>query len=148
MNYSFCFPSCHSQDITNVVNIQQTSSDVKCILCCTVLKLHIKGILSYSNKVKQQIYDHLQHCFKFMLHSQVRSHNSYSLFLNLLTLLCCIDLKISPWQRLQKKGWYKAFYKQGAWYYSLNKIKYCGDTPFNTTLTFVKLAVELLAQWL
>ena len=32
------------------------------------------------------------------------SFPSYSLFLNLSTLLCCIDLEISPWWRLRKGG--------------------------------------------
>ena len=33
----------------------------------------------------------------------------------------------------------------GEWYYSGNKIKYCGDTSFKTMLVFVKFTVELLA---
>ena len=40
--------------------------------------------------------DHFQHCLRFMIRSRVSKHNFYSLFLNLSTLLCCIDLEISP----------------------------------------------------
>ena len=65
-----------------------------------VLKLHINGTLSYSNKANNNIKhwnsDQFQHCFGFMLHSRISNHNFYSLFLNLSTVLCCIDLEIIP----------------------------------------------------
>ena len=81
----------------------------------SVLKLHIKGTLSYSNKVKNkmkhQSSDHLQHYFRFILHSQGSNHNFYSNFLNLSTLLCGNDLEISHWWRLRKKNGIKLFYK-------------------------------------
>ena len=144
MHYPFCFLSCHSQEITNVINIYLV--DIKLfimyLMLYSALKLHIKYTLPYSNKVKNklnhQISDHFQHCFQFMLHSRVSNYSFYSLFLNLstlllyylslLVLLCCCT-KISPWWRLRKGGWHKACHKQGAWYYSENKIKYCIDTP-------------------
>ena len=65
------------------------------ILCAEVT---CKGDVVKSNKVKSkikhEISDHFQHCFRFMFHSQVSNHNFYSLFLNLSTLLCCIDFEI------------------------------------------------------
>ena len=106
--------------------------------------------LSYSNKIKNKIKyqtsDHFQHLFRFMLHFQVSSYNFYSLFLSLPTSLYCIDLKISPWWRLRKGGWYKAFYKQGAWYYSWNKIKYCGDTTCKAMLDICKIRCTIVSS--
>ena len=64
------------------------------------LKLHVNGTLSYSNKVKNKIKhqtsDHFQHYFRFMLHFLVSNHNFHSVFQNLSTLLCCIDMENSP----------------------------------------------------
>ena len=96
--------------------------------CCTVLKLHVKGTLSHSNKVKNKIKyyssDHFQHCFKLMLHFRVWNHNFYSFFLNLSILLCYTDIEISPWcmvnskarilLRSRRMGWYKAFVQIGS----------------------------------
>ena len=65
-----------------------------------VLKLHVKGTLSCSSKVKNKskhkTADHFQHCFRFMIYFIAWNHNFYSLLINLLTLLYFIDLKISP----------------------------------------------------
>ena len=47
--------------------------------------------------------------------------------------------------RLSEGDTKRLLYKQGAWYYSTNKIKYCGDTPFKTMSLFTKFPVELPA---
>ena len=69
------------------------------IMLYSVIKLHIKGTLSYNNKVKNKIKHltsyHFQRCFRFTIHSQGSNYNFYSLLLNLSTLLCYIDLEIS-----------------------------------------------------
>ena len=80
-----------------------------------------------------------------MLNFRVSNHNVHTVFLNFPTLLGCIDLEISTWWALRKVGWYKTFYKQGAWYYSGNRVEYCGDTLFITMLIFVIFGVEWLA---
>ena len=70
------------------------------IMLYSVMKLQINGNLSHNNKVKNKIKHltsyHFQHCFRFILHFQGSNHNFYFLLLNLSTLLCYIDLEISP----------------------------------------------------
>ena len=113
----------------------------------TVMKLYIKGTLSYStkkkNKIEHQTSDYFQHCFRFMLHSQVSKQNFYSLFLNLSTLLCCIDLSISPWCMANPKArvlWrirgdcIKLLYKQGTCDIVGIKKKSFGDSLFKIML--------------
>ena len=80
------------------------------LILYSVLKLYIKGTLPYTNKDTDQFH----HCFRFILHSQVSNLNFYFIFLNLSTLLRCINLEISPWWRLKKGGWYKAFIQIGS----------------------------------
>ena len=67
------------------------------LLLYAMLKLQVKGILPYSKKVKKKIKrytsDHFQYYFRFMLHSRGSNHNFYSLFVNLSTLLSCIELE-------------------------------------------------------
>ena len=67
------------------------------VLCAEVI---YKGTLSYSNKAKNKMKhytsDPFLNCFRFMRHSRVSNHSFCSLFQNLPTLLCCIDLEISP----------------------------------------------------
>ena len=73
----------------------------------SVLKLHIKGTLSYGNKVKNKVNLWAPPALlRFMLHSRVSNHNYYYLFLNLSTFLCHISLEISLWWRLTGLCWY------------------------------------------
>ena len=101
----FVFP----QETTNILTFIKHQ-----MILCSVLKLHIKGTSSYNSKVKNKSRhynsDHFQHCFRFILLSQSSNHNFYSPLLNLPTLLCCIDLEISPWWRLRKVDGIKLLY--------------------------------------
>ena len=87
-----------------------------------------------------------------MLHSRGSNHNFYSLFVNLSTLLSCIELEIhNIWLTPKhffsgdqvKEDDIKALQQIGSMVLLCrNKINHCGDTPFQT---FVKFAVELVA---
>ena len=70
-HYPFCLPSCISQEIKNIIDIQCGSSNVQCILNCTfVQKLDIKGSVVHENSKQQGqtlVSDHCEHCFGFAL---------------------------------------------------------------------------------
>ena len=137
-------------------NRHQMVYNISCVLPCA--EVTGKGYFviqqqsnKVKNKVKHQTSDHFQHCFRFILHFKVCNHNFYSVFMNLSTLSCYIDLEISPYCMVNPKAFilWKSrkggvvrgfFYIQGAWYYSGNKIKYCDDTPLHTPfLSFVNV---------
>ena len=124
-----------------------------------VLKLHVMVTLlcSKKNKNLNQALDLCSLPVLFQIYSSFRvcKQNFYFLFLNLSALFCLLTQKLADvWLTSRKHsleikerrgGGIKLFYKQRAWYYSGDKIKYRGYTPFKTMLIFVKFAVKLIA---
>ena len=82
-----------------------------------VLRLHVKGNLSYNNKAKNMmknyISDHSQYCFGVMLHFRVYS---IDLDFNMVNSEGHVSLHVD------KRGGMRLFDKIKIWHYSGNKI--------------------------